>query len=101
MSIAFPVHLEVVPDPPDDGEAGDEDGVAVVALHGLLAKLEEARQAAETEQLVAHRRVDAKSERLIRSCTSCVLTCHVVRPARACLLTHWGFAKIQGESDLV
>ena len=66
-SIAPPVHLEVVPDPPDDGEAGDEDGVAVVALHGLLAEFEEARQAAETEQLVAHRRVDAKSERLIRS----------------------------------
>ena len=65
MCVVFPVHLEVVPDPPDDGEAGDEDGVAVVALHRLLAELEEAREAAETEQLVAHRRVDAKSARLI------------------------------------
>ena len=66
MSAVFPVHLEVVSDPPDDGEAGDEDGVAVVALHRLLAELEEAREAAETEQLVAHRRVDAKSARWIR-----------------------------------
>ena len=67
MSVSFPVHFEVVPDPPDDGEAGDEDGVAVVALHRLLAQLEEARQAAEAEQLVAHRRVDAKSETWIQS----------------------------------
>ena len=50
----------LLPDPPDDSEAGDEDGVAVVALHRLLDQLQQPREAAQPNQLGAHRRVDAE-----------------------------------------
>ena len=45
--------VEVVLQPPEDGEAGDEDGVAEVALLGVLAQLDEAVDAVETDDLHA------------------------------------------------
>ena len=45
--------VEVVLQPPEDGEAGDEDGVAEVALLGVLAQLDEAVDAVEPDDLHA------------------------------------------------
>ena len=55
--------VQIVLHPPEHGQAGHEDGVAVVPLRWVLAKLHQSVSAAQAEDVEAHLRVRAQSAR--------------------------------------
>lgn len=57
------LRLEVVLDPTQNGETGDEDGIGVVSFRCIFAKFDQSIDPAEPEKVSANRRVIAQSEK--------------------------------------